>query len=211
MKKKINKIFICMSFLIFCFLIVEDVNAAEVAVVKCGGMEYGIPAGIATFSRNIYNLVKIMVPIIIILLGMLDFAKAAMASEIKNMDEYKNKLIRRIIAGVMIFFVLSIVNFVFTNIKTDNSSGIIGCLACFTTTEEACNNASWTPESTKKSCSSFDLNKTSCPATDDFGTACKTVLGSTSVPKCLPACKELSTNDCLNRSDCQMVGSCVDK
>ena len=80
----------------------------------CGDAYF--PAEIGTLTRNIFNLIKVLVPVIIIILGMVDLLKAVMASDEKKMDEAKPKLLRKIIAGVVIFLVFSIVQFVFGNL-----------------------------------------------------------------------------------------------
>ena len=69
---------------------------------------------------NIFNLVgkivfilKIAIPIIIVILATLDLGKAVMAGEEKAIKEAQNMLIKRLIYGVAIFFVVTIVQVVF--------------------------------------------------------------------------------------------------
>lgn len=100
-------------------------------IVSCGGYDFNVilPNAVST----VINIIKIVVPIIIIVLGMLDLAKAVMANEEKEMKEAQGKLIKRIIYGALVFFVIALVQFVFSalskNAKTDDATG---CISCFT-------------------------------------------------------------------------------
>lgn len=69
---------------------------------------------------NIFNLIakvifilKIAIPIIIVLLATLDLGKAVMAGEEKAIKEAQGMLIKRLIYGVVIFLVVTIVQVVF--------------------------------------------------------------------------------------------------
>ena len=185
-------------------------NTYSHEVVVCGNIdsEYGIPSGVAKFTRAVYSTVKILVPIIIIILGMLDFAKAVMANADKDMKEYKNKFMRRLIAGVLIFFVLSVVNFAFRQIGTTDSDSMLGCLSCFTTTEDSCStyvNGSKKFES-KKTCSEYSSGN-GCPSKAENGNTCKTITPSNSDAKCVQTCNYLGMSNCGSRSDCYWNGS----
>ena len=93
-------------------------------------------------TANIWQLVglvvyilKIVIPLILIILGMLDLGKAVVSSDEKAINKAVGTLIKRFIAAVVIFFVPTIVNGIFTVI------GIIGgnskndyqtCVQCLT-------------------------------------------------------------------------------
>lgn len=96
--------------------------------VNCAGIE--LPYGVPYFIHKIIDLIKIVTPIILIVLGMLDFGKAVVANDEKNMKEASSKFIRRALAAVIIFFVVAIVQFVFNQVVSDNK-GAMGCINCF--------------------------------------------------------------------------------
>lgn len=84
---------------------------------------------------NIFNVIakvvfilKIAIPIIIVILATLDLGKAVMAGEEKAIKEAQNMLIKRLIYGVAIFFVVTIVQVVF---KLVNQS--VGDSPCWST------------------------------------------------------------------------------
>lgn len=74
-----------------------------------------LPKSLVILSRNLMNLVQVIVPVIIIITGMIDLLKAVMASDEKKMSEAGPKLIKKIIVGIFIFLVFVIVKVVFSN------------------------------------------------------------------------------------------------
>ena len=106
------------------------------ANVKCGDLviDQIIPGTVSIFV----NILKIAVPIILIVLGMLDMAKAVMANEEKEMKEAQKRLIKRVIYAIVIFFVVALVQFVFgqlTKADADGNGGNVNnatsCISCF--------------------------------------------------------------------------------
>ena len=62
---------------------------------------------------NVIYIIRIVIPVIIILLGTIDLGKAVMAGEDKKIKEAQKMLLMRLIYGVAIFFVTTIVQVVF--------------------------------------------------------------------------------------------------
>ncbi len=62
---------------------------------------------------TIIQIIRIAIPILIVLLGTIDLGKAVVAGDDKKIKEAQGMLIRRIIYGVAIFFVLVIVQTIF--------------------------------------------------------------------------------------------------
>ena len=86
----------------------------------CG--DGGSLVGILAFIRAIINIVKIGIPIILIILGMLDIGKAVVASDEKEVKAATKMLTRRAIYAVAIFFVVTIVQLVFGLLASTNSN-----------------------------------------------------------------------------------------
>ena len=79
----------------------------------------------------VINILKIAIPIIIVLLAILDLGKAVMAGEEKQIKEAQKMLLKRIIYGVAIFFVVTILQVVFNLIgQSDYTSS--RCWECAT-------------------------------------------------------------------------------
>ena len=106
-------------------------------LVSCGGFEFDpILPGITSL---IVTALKVLIPLALILLGMLDLGKAVMANDEKVMKEAQGKLIKRFIYAVLVFLVVALVQLVFgmlgkagegSETSTENT-GITTCIDCF--------------------------------------------------------------------------------
>lgn len=75
-------------------------------------------------KHGIIPLIQIGIPIILIILGMLDFGKAVMASKEDEIKNAQKMLIKRCIYAVAIFFVVVIVQLVFGLLSSTGDSEI---------------------------------------------------------------------------------------
>lgn len=79
--------------------------------------------GVFTFLKyTIYPIIQIGVPILLILMGCFDMARAVMASDEKQMKEAYSRFIRRAIAAVMVFFVTTIVSLIMNLFDSTDSN-----------------------------------------------------------------------------------------
>ena len=69
---------------------------------------------IMSLVREIINLIKIGIPIILVIFGMLDLGKAVMAGKEDEMKKFQGALIKRVIYAVVVFLVVTIVQLVMT-------------------------------------------------------------------------------------------------
>lgn len=76
-----------------------------------------------SFTKNIYNIMRVAVPVILVIMGSLDFAKATIASNTDEMEKNKKRFINRLIIAAAIFLLLSLFQLI-TNILV--SSGVAG-------------------------------------------------------------------------------------
>lgn len=67
-------------------------------------------AQLAEVIHYVFFIVRVAVPVLVVILVMTDFVKAVAAQEEKGMKEAQAKAIKRIVIGVLIFFVPTIVN-----------------------------------------------------------------------------------------------------
>ena len=75
------------------------------------------------FLGQIVNIMQIAIPVIIILLGTLDLGKAVMAGDDKKIKEAQKMLIMRLVYGVAVFFVITIVQVIFSLVSTGTGKG----------------------------------------------------------------------------------------
>lgn len=102
---------------------------------------------IPNFTVTVVNFIKIIVPVILVLFGMIDLAKAVIGNDEKVMKEAQSRLIKRVIYAVIIFFIVALVQFIFGSLagaseKGDSSvdgNNISACITCFVSNPKACN------------------------------------------------------------------------
>ena len=84
-----------------------------------------IPCPVFDIAHIIVQLIKFVVPVVLIFMGMLDFTKATMAQDENGIAEAKKSFIKRLIAACCVFFVFVILQFVF-NILAMTAEGVEG-------------------------------------------------------------------------------------
>jgi len=114
--------------IILLFLSFNNVYAADINTF-CNS------SSIVPFTKIIsllVNGIKIVVPIILIILGMIDMLKAVSSQKEDEIKKGQKILISRILSGALVFFVVAIVQLV-VNIITTNTgdSGIWDCVCKF--------------------------------------------------------------------------------
>lgn|SRR5574344_2097694 len=104
-------------------------------LVSCGnGMLSDIDSLLPNIVSTLVNLVKVAVPIILIVFGMLDLGKAVAAQKEDEIKKGQALFVKRLIAAAIVFFVFFIVQIVFNLVapKNDTSNGNIwNCVNCF--------------------------------------------------------------------------------
>lgn len=89
-------------------------------LVNCG--TFDIPDQIARVVGTIINLIKIAVPILLIIFGMLDLGKAVMAQKEDEIKKGQQMFVKRLIAAAIVFFVVVIVQFAVSLIRSADAT-----------------------------------------------------------------------------------------
>lgn len=100
-------------------LLVEVVSASD----KCSGL--GVVVKVV--KNGLFPILQIGVPILLIVFGTLDLGKAVISSDEKAVKEAQSKLIKRCIYAVAVFFIVTIVNILFSvigNVAGDSIEGM---------------------------------------------------------------------------------------
>lgn len=79
-----------------------------------------IPCPVFEIAHVIKNIIEIVVPVILIILGMIDFAKATMGHDEGEISKAKDAFIKRLLAAFSVFFVVFVLQLVF-NIIADSA------------------------------------------------------------------------------------------
>ncbi len=131
-------------------------NFLDTAGVTCGdGVEIG--GQIVSIIRVIFNGIKIGVPIILIIVGMIGMGKAIASQKEDDIKKAQNTLIKQAIAAVLVFLMFQIVQIVMSVIGVKNSSNW-SCVqvilsepddgeSCYLPTDEKTANGKWHKES----------------------------------------------------------------
>lgn len=72
--------------------------------------------------------IKVIVPIILIVIGMIDLAKAVTEKSEDKIKEAQQKLIKRAIAAVLVFLVVSLVGVLMTIVGDESYSDCMECI-----------------------------------------------------------------------------------
>ncbi len=93
----------------------------------CGN--YTIPGGIVGIVRAIYTLIKIAIPLILIIMGMLDLGKAVISQKEDEIKKQQGIFIKRLISAALVFFVFAIVQLL-VNVISNDTDASTNCANC---------------------------------------------------------------------------------
>ena len=82
---------------------------------------------IITFIHNVINVIKIGVPIALVIFGMIDLGKGVIASKEDEIKKGQKDFIKRILAGVIVFFIISITQLVMSVIDRNGNGEFWAC------------------------------------------------------------------------------------
>ena len=97
--------------------------------------------GVFTTLGWVFFILKILIPIILIIFGSIDFAKAVLSSKDDEIKKSAKTLVMRAIAGVIIFFVPTLLNFIVELLGEDDlyNGTFATCTHCMLEpTDDAC-------------------------------------------------------------------------
>lgn len=100
------------------------------ASVTCGGI-LEVDRMLPDIVSLIVTLIKIGVPVLLIVFGMLDLGKAVMAQKEDEIKKAQGVFVKRIIAAALVFFVVVIVQTVFNLVGGADKKDIWNCVNCF--------------------------------------------------------------------------------
>ncbi len=130
MGDRMKKRRIMMLVMLMLLIKIEPVSAMK--VVNCGGLNE-VPYVPLRFVGRVINIIKVVTPIVLIIMGMVDMARATTANSEKDMDASRKRFMKRIVYAVMVFFVISVVQLLFSILQTSvfkNENNLLGCMTC---------------------------------------------------------------------------------
>lgn len=118
MKK--NNLILFTILILISFLVLPEVVFAEGNFDPNVCNNPGVTKAVSILGKFLYVL-KIVVPMIIIVLGMVDFGKATISSDEAAIKKATGSLVRRVIAGFIIFFIPTIVIAIINAVDSGNN------------------------------------------------------------------------------------------
>ncbi len=118
----ITSLFIGMSF----------ASAETYEKIQCGDTAFPLLA--ADITSTVIFIIQLVVPILIVVLGSLDFLKAVASQKEDEIKKGFPTFIKRLIAGIIVFFVVVIVKTIIgLVVPADDKTSILACTDCFVT------------------------------------------------------------------------------
>lgn len=128
MKKKGILIFL----VILMMFLVTPVNALNIASCENSIEGVIIDEKIPNIISTIVTVIKIAVPVLLVIFGMLDLAKGMVAQKEDEIKKGQKLLVKRLIAGALVFLVFIIVQLLISFVASDEeNSNIMTCASCF--------------------------------------------------------------------------------
>jgi hypothetical protein len=129
MKKKGLILFVLLSVLGIFFA----PSVLAVGIKGCGsliGYDVVIDVKIANAVHTIIVAIKVVVPVLLVIFGMLDLFKGITAQKEDEIKKGQQIFIKRLISAAIIFFVVSIVQLLVSFVASDEE-GLMTCANCF--------------------------------------------------------------------------------
>lgn len=142
MKNKANKLVVFTILLTIMSCTVVFAKASDYDVL-CSDFSTGIGAAVRIIGY-VVEIAKWIAPLIIIVLGMVDFGKAVISSDDKAISKAASSLLRRFIAGVVIFFIPTILLTIFNiigvtgGIENEDNTRYGACTSCILDASKNC-------------------------------------------------------------------------
>lgn len=113
----------------------EFCSASGLVYLSCGSgdeVAYDIPVIVPRLMSYFIVVLKTVTPIVLIFMSMIQLIKAIGSQNEDEMKKARSSLVKKLIAAVLIFFVISIVQFVVKQVADDSEqSSLEACMNCF--------------------------------------------------------------------------------
>ena len=127
MKKK----YIIMILMVLTLLYVPNVFAYNIASCDVISENIMIDGKIPSLVSSIVTTIKIVVPILLVIFGMLDLMKGITAQKDDEIKKGQQIFIKRLISGALVFLVFTIVQLLISFVASDENDKFSGCVNCF--------------------------------------------------------------------------------
>ena len=106
--------------------------------VTCGNTGIVFDQQIPYIIKTIVTVIKIAVPILLVVFGMLDLGKSVIAQKDEEIKKGQKTFFKRCLAAAIVFFLVIIVQFIINLVAGNDKSEITQCLNCLLNNNESC-------------------------------------------------------------------------
>lgn len=103
--------------------------------VSCGGIIPKMNSTIPRLTSLVVDLIKVGIPVLLIIFGMLDLGKAVAAQKEDEIKKSQQMFFKRLLSAALVFFIFVIVELMFNIVAKDEKAGIWNCVNCFINNE----------------------------------------------------------------------------
>ncbi len=100
-------------------------------VYSCGNGSFSFEGILPGIVYTIVTIIKIGVPILLIIIGMIDLGKAVVAQKEEEIKKGQGLFIKRLISALLVFLVVFIVQLVVRFVASGDNANISQCINCF--------------------------------------------------------------------------------
>lgn len=154
--------------------------------VSCGtgeGMIIGIPRKIPELTSYAIRLIQVLVPVLLIVMGTIDLFKGITSGKDDEIKKGQQIFIKRLVIGIIIFFIIVIVKFLISIIASSNKTNIIECIDCFISENCENYNQSDKKDNSNNKTSESKNNKNTSTSKNNNKKVTSTNVSKTTIPK----------------------------
>lgn len=130
MKRKIFSMII-LGAMMFCFtctpVLAKNISSCDSVISTTVLIDEKIPNTVSI----VVNVIKIVVPILLVVFGMIDLMKGVTSQKEDEIKKGQQLFIKRLISGAIVFFVFVFVQLIISFVAGSQNENIMTCVDCF--------------------------------------------------------------------------------
>lgn len=99
-------------------------------IKACGNLN-GIPDKLPRLTSEVFLLIEIAIPILLVIMGTLDLFKGITANKEDEIAKGRKMFFKRLATAALVFFIISITKLIVSFLDGDNSLTLTACMDCF--------------------------------------------------------------------------------
>ena len=129
--KKIKYLMVSAFAFLLSFPVLAADSCKEEGTKACNNVIKCLPRKLPDTVHTIILVLQIAVPVLLVIFGMIDLIKAVVAGKEDEIKKAQGIFVKRLIAGVLVFFVVAIVKLVFFLATDNDNQNIWSCADLF--------------------------------------------------------------------------------